>query len=1284
VRAIDDGEGAPPGGHGKTRQPLDRLSGHLDRRTRARVISLCVLVSFAALVWSCAPALALVHRGHTFESSFGQPGSEPGQFDNPTGVAADEVSGELYVVDAGNERVEIFSPNGSGGYDFSSEFKVRSPGAIAVDNSTSAGDPSRGDVYVVASKEKEAEPEERNVIYEYSPVAKEVVHKWSVFKAKVEKETEELELENIAGLSVDAGGVLWVYWETEGLIDGFDKQLSGNGNPLLVWQPGLRREPEIESKFECFARPGFAVSPTSETFYAAYERKNAAEECPGESFEAPDPVVVATLDGTRFNAPSLRGELATQNTTGVAVDPSNGDVYLDNASTISAFTATGLPIQRFGEGDLTGASGLAVDAQRGEVFVAEPSENKVVVFGPEPASAPTIDGVSSQDLSPSSTELKAQVDPHGVELEYQFQYGTSDCVASPSSCTSLPAGKLAGAFGAEEVHAVVNGLSAASAYFYRILVTTSSSNTIEGVPSPNRFTTLPAPGVLPDGRGWELVSPAEKHGGAAPEMIARYRGGSIQASTDGDALTWLATGPVVTEPEGNRSFEFTQLLSRRDSSAWSTVSLETPHQQGRGLHSPAPSEYHYFSPDLSRSLLQPVEPFGPLETPPLSPDAREKTMYVRPTPPAAATFEPLVTAANDTAGTSFGGQLEFLDATSDLEHVIFESKVGLTAGLPSTAGLYEWESGAPLKLASVLPDGSPAPDEGNTATPVLGGGRGLNTRHAISEDGSRIFWAEEHAEVAEALYLRDTSTGTTIQVNAAQGHGATAPGEGGQEVAEPATQEVAFQSASDDGSKVLFTDTVRLTEDSSLEPTGLELQPADLYEFELTSAEGQPPRGRLTDLTAESSVGRADVLNLIPGTSEDGSRTYFVANGVLAAGATPGDCPRNPEEESEPPTPPPGSTCNLYVIESDPAHPNERETRFIAALSPEDAADWGAGLTSELPPTHGNLSNVTSRVSPDGRYLAFMSQQSLTGYDNRDAASGQPDEEVYLYDAVARRLLCASCNSQVGEGDGWMRPLGVFDTEQSGEGIGLLVDRPELWRNRWLASSIPGWAFNITGLRPLALYQPRYLSDEGRLYFDSADALVPQDINGKEDVYQYEPSGVGDCRPSGGCAGLISSGTGDSSSAFLDASENGDDVFFLSAAQIVATDTDRAADVYDAHVCTSSSPCIVAKVPSSEECSGTSDCRGAGASSPPPEQAPASSTFSGPGNIAASGVQGAKAKAKLKTKPLTRAQKLARALKKCRKQKDKHKRAVCQKQARKRFGAKVKAKKHAMSGKRGR
>ena len=76
------------------------------------------------------------------------------------------------------------------------------------------------------------------------------------------------------------------------------------------------------------------------------------------------------------------------------------------------------------------------------------------------------------------------------------------------------------------------------------------------------------------------------------------------------------------------------------------------------------------------------------------------------------------------------------------------------------------------------------------------------------------------------------------------------------------------------------------------------------------------------------------------------------------------------------------------------------------------------------------------------------------------------------------------------------RPVGVHDSEE------LLVDRSSIWRDHWLAGSVPAWR-ETGGVR--TLYQPRYLSDNGRVFFDSSDALVPQDTNGLEDVYEYEP-----------------------------------------------------------------------------------------------------------------------------------------------------------------------------------
>jgi hypothetical protein len=755
------------------------------------------------------------------------------------------------------------------------------------------------------------------------------------------------------------------------------------------------------------------------------------------------------------------------------------------------------------------------------------------------------------------------------------------------------------------------------------------------------------------------------------EVPSRFRGASVQAAADGSGLVWPATGPVTSEPQGSRSFELSQLLSTRTADGWETQSLETPHGQGRGLRSPSPSEYHYFSPDLASSLVEPTEPFGEQEDPPLSPEAGEKTMYVRSGVPNEPDFTP-VTTANDTAKNAFGGDLEFLDASSDLQHVVFESTVGLTAEDPSASGLYEWDGQTrALQLISVLPDGAPAPDE-SSAPVSLGDAGGLNDRGAISSDGSRVFWTDGGEE---GLYLRDSARRETIKINAAQGDGATEPGMGGQTLPEPQPEQqlVHFQAANPDGSVVFFTDTARLTEESGEEPVGEEA-PEDLYEFQLTSREGEPLRGRLIDLTPDEEEGSADVLNLVLGIGEDAGEVYFVADGVLASGASRGECVQNPEGEA--PLPQPDATCNLYVSEPDSESPTGRQTRFIAALSYQDATDWGAGLSSNLPPAQGNLAAMTSTVSPDGNYLAFMSQQNLTGYDPSDAHGGAPDEEVYLYDAQTQRLLCASCNPQSeDEGRAFKAPEGVFETEPSGESAGLLVDRPELWRSHWLAASLPSPAFNITDARPLALYQPHDLLDDGRLFFDSPDDLVPAAENHLEDVYEYEPQDTGSCGSSAGCIGLISSGGAPEESAFLDAGESGEDVFFLTAAQLVPADADHAYDIYDAHVCTPASPCPSSNTTSTEPCETAGECKGPFTPAGQVEATPATTAGHAPEPPAKQSVQSSKTASKPKSP--TRAQQLSKALGRCRTRyrHARKKRTACERRARRAHGPKPKPKK---------
>ena len=563
-------------------------------RVGRELLGILVLVAAVTVagVLVCAPgALAMAGRGHVFSETF--EGSGEHALVDPTGVAVDEAvgEGEVYVVDrhAGDEGVERFRPAGGGGYEFVSVFKVRSPEDIAVDNSTSESDPSRGDVYVVGAEAEGASPQEHDVLYKYDPVSGKVIWKRTIFHTG----KEELELEGIDGVGVDASGTLWVYWGEEGVISGFS---DGEANK---WQPSLTREPHIEAQFECRARPGFAVAAGGEDFYVAHERENTLEECPGEESS---PALVAEVNAA---GQVVAAGLDHEATSGVAVDQAEGAVYADNVDSVAAFSAGGGLIQRFGAGQLSGGGSVAVDAALGEVLVAEPEEGKVAVFAGAGAGAPAVDATYAQALTPSSERLSALVDPNGAASSYYFQYGTVSCVGDAAACTdvpSLPGAEIAAGFGDRIVSQEVQGLAPDTTYYYRVLVRNEHGG-VEGAQSAETFfTTLPsAEGTLLDGREWELVSPPEKHG-ATVEPISR-EGAMIDASADGDALAWAAGAPVEGEPEGNRRPEPDQVISTRSASGWSSRDITTPHDRGEGYPPGAPSEYRAFSPELSFGLV---------------------------------------------------------------------------------------------------------------------------------------------------------------------------------------------------------------------------------------------------------------------------------------------------------------------------------------------------------------------------------------------------------------------------------------------------------------------------------------------------------------------------------------------------------------------------------------------------------------------------------------------------------------------------------------------------------
>jgi hypothetical protein len=874
---------------------------------------------------------------------------------------------------------------------------------------------------------------------------------------------------------------------------------------------------------------------------------------------------------------------------GVDVDRVNGDVYVlestFNTTWIRRYDATGTLVESFGApGTPTapaafggGSAHIAVWAEVKEIVAGETvklyladqefDQSKVAAVGKKIITGPPeILRTSVLDVTADSAKLRAWVDPNTAETTYYFEYGVEDC--GTSVCTRAPLGEVSIAAGEDpvEVSQLVFDLQPDTTYHYRVVAENSFGPPVEG---PSRTFTTQQLGLgfeLIDSRAWEMVSPPKKFGGLIKSPLAT-EGGHLQAAANGDSLLYNTANSIEADPEGNRAIEDSSVLARRGGAGgWRSEDITPPHTTATPLAAASGREYKLFSLNLERALLE------PRDATPHSPQASERTPYLRENdePP---TYTPLVTGkegpANVPPGTEFGGDplnfsghVTIAGASPDLRHVVLKSITplapGATAGL-NNESLYAWKGGQ-LSKVSV----KPVSEGGATVAAQLGSGV-ASVRRAISDDGSRVFWSTVSSGSSNALYVRDMDREETVRLDVVQ----AGPGAGD---ANPV-----FQGANGEGTVALFTDSHRLSEDAG--GAG-----RDLYLCEVR-VEGGELGCDLTDLTAETAAAEesAEVQGLVSAMSDDATRAYFVAKGVL-------DSQPNGHGDSAVPGQP-----NLYRWQEGSGN------RFIATLSEEDSLNWGS--SGPLIPVQAF--RVSAAASPGGRYLAFMSQGSLTGYDNRDARSGELDQEVFRYDAFADQLICASCNPT------GANPVGLRGSEGLQQPY---FDPQQLWQGRALAAVLP--QATRLWLGGSSLYRSRAIHDNGRLFFNAADSLVPADSNGQWDVYQYEPTGTGDCsassigaatsRSAEGCVSLISSGADEEEAAFLDASLGGDDVFFYTAAQLSVTDEDQEVDIYDARV-----DGIPATLTPNAECLGEA-CQPAAIA--PNDPTPASTSFKGRGN----------------------------------------------------------------------
>jgi hypothetical protein len=430
------------------------------------------------------------------------------------------------------------------------------------------------------------------------------------------------------------------------------------------------------------------------------------------------------------------------------------------------------------------------------------------------AGPPLIQATYVTDVTSTSANLRAEVSPQGQSTTYRFDYLTlaayeANVKAGKDPFAGAAKAPLSGSAsaGAGAVAVLLTqhlaGLSPQTLYRFRAVATNASATTT----GPERGLGTQAPTnafSLLDGRGWEMVSPVDKNGGAIQPPEGIFGGGAFQAAANGNSITYSSADSFaggVGAPPGS------QYIATRGGSGWSTQNITTPLLAGSYGQEPDGVPYRLFSEDLARGLLSNgqrcrTEPGEcPVVNPPLPSSGAVpgyRAYYLR----GGGAFASLITAA-DLTHTSMGpAQLEvgLAGATGDLGEVILTTCAALTANGTEAAApggcaaqnLYRWREGS-LTAINLLP--------GETTTRP---GAGLAAPSgAISADGNRVYFTRLEDG---AIYLREGTE--TKLLPETVGGGAT------------------FGVASDDGRYAFFTKGGHLFRYDAVAQLATDLTPA--------------------------------------------------------------------------------------------------------------------------------------------------------------------------------------------------------------------------------------------------------------------------------------------------------------------------------------------------------------------------------------------------------------------------------------------------------------------------
>jgi DNA-binding beta-propeller fold protein YncE len=1069
----------------------------------------------------------------------GVAGAGAGQFSAAQGIAVDQATGDVYVTNQGNRRVEKFGSTGN--FLFAFGWNVDPAGGTELETCTvtcqqgasgsgsgqfgtsmghPAVDPRNGDVVV-------ADRSNRRVQKFNSAGA------FLMAFGSAGSGVGQFGSNQPARVAVDSSGSIYTVESTS--TPRRVQKFSPSGTSAAVFAPD-----QTSGTSNATASTDVAVDPANDNVLVAKDRQ----------------VLEFNLAGVLTDTHAAGAGLPAAN--GLAVDSSNGRIYISTtpdqrvfvlgtvtppsatiapASDITATSATlNGTVNPNGGGALStgyhfeysddgGASWTPVpvpdqDVGNGtvDVPVSQPvsglepnTEYRVRLVASRPfaggsatsneatfttdAAPPSISAVGVREVTDTTAILAGRIDPNRSHTTYRFEYGTDTSYGNATAVDNAGSGATP-----VPVSKAVTGLQPGTTYHFRLIATSAAGETAG---ADQTFTTAATP-PQPSGRVYEMVSPLDKNGGNIErDFLSPALSNQSGAAASGDAVAFtsrlqfgnIESGPVIPT-----------YVARRGATGWSTEGVTPPignTEPGEGVEAPVVMG---LSLDLSKAFVRAV--------PALAPGAERlggsSGLYMRRSGEAeryALLSSPWTTLGTDTNQTNDSKRFEYVADTPDSSQVVFNSHRQLLPDAPEetsplgsgSIAVYEWVDGS-LRLVSVPPPGVPEFDI-SSSRPVAAGARerGVNNSrqlpgdHVISDDGRRVFFTAPVPAGGRQLFVREDAT-TTVHVSRSE-----RPGD--PQFATTANP-MFWAANSTDGSVAFFTAQVPLTEDAA---TGTS---ASLYRWDANAPEGQ----RLS-LISLDPLGAPGVLGPAA-VNDDATSVAFVAEGLLDPDAT-GAIRGRP---------------NLYLWRQGEG------VRYVATL---DGLTQASSRDVHVWKTNVDDGGPAARISADGERVLFASFAQLDpDYDTTEetpeacgdpSTAGETCRQIHLYDSGLDETTCLTCVPGV--------PItGNSDLFGRAEGFGA----------------------------PVAPYSlPRNLSADGtQAFFETPRALVSADTNSAIDVYEWEDrdlDGQGELR-------LISPGRGTTDSLFVDANVSGDDVFFTTREQLVGIDTDNLIDLYDARV----------------------------------------------------------------------------------------------------------------------